>query len=249
MRLRTVLCICFWCAAGTSFGQQPSGRAVPDEIFYNGTIITVDSASRIQEAFAVQGEKVLAVGSNAEVRALAGPPTRLTDLRGHAVIPGLMDNHNHQHHAGQMYLRGANLQGVSSLAEMFNRLRQTAAATPPGRVVYGSMGWNPNAFPERRPPTRQELDQVAPNHPVVVHRARGQAYLNSAALRLLGATRDKATLGRATFLQDSSGELTGVMTGSPAAVINPTADLSPPTREEMKEQIVTIQKQQHAVDG
>ena len=247
MRLRTVLCICFWCAAGTSFGQQPSGMAVPDEIFYNGTIITVDSASRIQEAFAVQGEKVLAVGSNAEVRALAGPPTRLTDLRGHAVIPGLMDNHNHQHHAGQMYVRGANLQGVSSLAEMFNRLRQTAAATPPGRVVYGSMGWNPNAFPERRPPTRQELDQVAPNHPVVVHRARGQAYLNSAALRLLGATRDKATLGRATFLQDSSGELTGVMTGSPAAVINPTADLSPPTREEMKEQIVTIQKQQHAV--
>ena len=245
MRIRVVLWVCFVCAAAAAFGQQPS--VVPDEIFYNGKVVTVDPSFRIHEAFAVQGEKFLAVGGNAEMQALAGPSTRRTDLRGHTVIPGLMDNHNHQYHATIVFLRGADLRGVPSLAELLNRIRQEAAGTPSGQVVYGSMGWNPNEFPERRPPTRQDLDEAAPNHPVVVYQARGLARLNTAALGLAGFSRDRPTVGRATALQDSSGELTGALSGSPSAVMNPTSDLSPLTLDEIKEAILEIQRRQHAV--
>ncbi len=245
MHLRVLFCFCFVLSAAAVFSQQPS--AVPDEIFYNGKVVTVDSSFGTHEAFAVQGEKFLAVGSNADVQALAGPATRRTDLRGHTVIPGLMDNHNHQYHATIVFMRGADLRGVPSLAELLNRIRQEASGTPPGEVVYGSMGWNPNDFPERRQPTRQDLDEAAPNHPVVIYQARGLARLNSAALRRVGLTRDRNVIGRATALKDASGELTGALSGSPSAVMNPTADISPPTLEETKEAILEIQRRQHAV--
>ena len=245
MRIRAVLWICFVWAAAAVFGQQPS--AAPDEIFFNGEIVTVDPSFRIHEAFAVQGERFLAVGSNAAVQALAGPSTRRTDLRGHTVIPGLMDNHNHQYHAGLVFLRGADLRGVPSLEELLNRIRQQAAGAPSGQVIYGSMGWNPNEFPERRPPTRQDLDEAAPNHPVVVYQGRGLARLNTAALRLAGFSRDRDTVGRAAALKDSSGELSGALSGSPAAVLNPTTDISPLTLDEAKEHILEIQRRQHAV--
>ena len=245
MRILAVLGVCLGWAAGAAFGQRPS--AIPDEIFYNGKIVTVDASFGVREAFAVRGENILAVGSNGEMQALAGPQTRRTDLRGHTVIPGLMDNHNHQYHATVVFLRGVDLRGVPSLAELLNRIRREAARTPAGRVVYGSMGWNPNEFPERRRPTRQDLDKAAPNHPVVVYQARGLAHLNSAALRLAGITRDRNVIGRATALKDSSGELSGALSGSPSAVLNPTADISPATLDETKERIVEIQKRQHAV--
>lgn len=245
MRLRALFCFCVVLSAAAGCSQQSS--AVPDEIFYNGKVVTVDASFGIQEAFAVQGENFLAVGSNADVQALAGPATRRTDLRGHTVIPGLMDNHNHQYHATIVFMRGADLREVPSLAELLNRIREEAAGTPSGEVVYGSMGWNPDDFPEGRPPTRQDLDEAAPNHPVVIYQARGLAHLNSAALQRIGLTRDRNVIGRATALQDASGELTGALDGSPSAVMNPTADISPPTLEETKEAILEIQRRQHAV--
>lgn len=245
MRVALALCCCLGWIALAAYSQQPS--TVPDEVFYNGKIVTVDNSFRIQEAFAVQGEKFSSVGSNAEVLALAGPSTRRTDLRGRTVIPGLMDNHNHQFHAGIVFLRGTDLRGVRSLAELLDRIREEAARTPSGRAVYGSMGWNPNEFPERKAPTRQDLDEAAPNHPVVVYQARGLARLNTAALGLAGFSRERNTVGRATALKDSSGELTGVLSGSPSAVMNPTSDISPLTLDEIKENILEIERRQNAV--
>ncbi len=234
-------------AAHALFGQQMSST-VPDTVYYNGKIITVDAASSITEAFAVKADRFTAIGSNSQVRALAGPQTRLVDLREHAVIPGLMDNHNHQYHAGLMSLRGIDMQDVPSLAEMLNRIRRAAAAAPPGQSVYTTTGWNPSEFPENRTPTRQELDQSAPNHPVVVYRSRGLVYVNSAALAALGITRDTDAIGAATVEKDASGEPTGVIRGSPASVLNLTAAVVPqPTLEEKKELILQIQQQQHSV--
>ena len=74
----------------------PVPAGPPDVIFYNGKIVTVDSGFSMQEAFAVKGDQFLGVGSNAQVRKLAGPKTRQLDLKGHTVIPGLIDDHNHQ---------------------------------------------------------------------------------------------------------------------------------------------------------
>jgi len=104
-----------WIAAA-AFGQLRTAT-VPDEIFYNGKIVTVDGAFSIQQAFAVRGEEILALGGNAVVRALAGPNTRLTDLNGRTVIPGLMDNHNHQYNSAWIQYRGVDLNGVKSKQE------------------------------------------------------------------------------------------------------------------------------------
>ena len=227
-------------------GQQTLST-IPNAVYYNGKIITVDSTSSIREALAVRGDRFVAVGGNAEMRALAGPQTLLVDLQEKAVIPGLMDNHNHSYHAGLVVLHGIDLQGVPSLAEMLNRIRRAASAKPAGQAIYASIGWNPNDFPEKRPPNRQDLDEASPNHPVVVYQARGSAHVNSAALRALGITRATTNIGRATILKDDSGEPTGAIRGSPAAVMNLTGGITPRTHEEVKAHLLEVQKRQLAL--
>ncbi|MBA2306201.1 MAG: amidohydrolase family protein [Acidobacteria bacterium] len=93
--------------SGVQAARQPSG---PDTIFYNGSIISVDDATPLAEAFAVKDDRFVAVGGNAEVRALATTSTRVVDLRGHTVVPGLMDNHNHQYHVALLTRRGVDVQ-------------------------------------------------------------------------------------------------------------------------------------------
>ncbi|HMI14881.1 MAG TPA: hypothetical protein VK526_00785, partial [Bradyrhizobium sp.] len=105
----------------SSIAQQ-SINAPPDTIFYNGKIITVDSGFTIQQAFAVSGDLYVAVGTNATIQALASEKTRLVDLRGSAVIPGLSDNHDHLYNSAKV-MRGIDLVGATSTAEVLRRLR------------------------------------------------------------------------------------------------------------------------------
>lgn len=223
------------------------GPLVPDQVFYNGKVITVDPAFNIREAFAIKGDRFVAVGSNGEVRALAGPGMRRVNLRGHAVIPGLIDNHNHQYRAAWTMLRGLDMIGVRSLAEMLNRIRQAASVAQPGQTVYASAGWQPRDFPEKRPPTRQELDQAVPNHPVVVIRSRSQIFLNSAALQAAGITRNTNTVAGIPVPKDASGEPTGVI-NEPPAVTEVNRQLIPqPTGQEKRDLILKMQPLQNAV--
>jgi len=214
MRFLLVVILWFSVAASSLFGQQESAL-VPDQIFYNGKIVTVDSANSIQEAFAVKGERFLAVGRNAEMRALGGPRTRLVDLRGHTVIPGLMDNHIHPFRYISTILRGVDMTGVKSLAEMSNRIRQAAATAKPGQTIYATGRWSENDLAEKRPPTRQELDRLVPDRPVVVLQALANAYLNTAALKAARITRETKSLrGEPTSIpKDANGEPTGVIVG------------------------------------
>ena len=246
--MRFVFVMVAWCvvAGGILFGQQVS-PGVPDAIFYKGKIITVDSAFSIQEAFAVKGERFLAVGSNAEVRALAGAGTSLVDLRGRAVIPGLMDNHNHQYYAALMMLRGVDLVGVPSLAELLDRIRRAVAAAAPGETITGTAGWDGNTFPEKRGPTRQELDQVAPNNPVMVFRARGTAFLNTAALNAAGISRETEAIAGRAIAKDAAGEPTGMLNGPPTVLVVSDKLIPEPTEEEVKELILKMQQQQNAL--
>ena len=131
-------------------------REIPDAVYYNGKVITVDSANSTKEAFAVKGDKFLAVGTTREMRALAGPQTQQVDLKGKAVMPGMMDNHNHAYHAA-MANRGIDLKEVTSLAALLEGVRKAAAAAGPGKAVYVASGWELNKFPEKRPPNRQDI--------------------------------------------------------------------------------------------
>jgi predicted amidohydrolase YtcJ len=245
--MRCILIVATWLTLAIGTFGQPGDTFHPDEIFYNGKIITVDSTFRIQQAFAVKQERFVAVGSNAQVRALAGKSTRLIDLHGLTVIPGLIDGHNHQYNGAFMLLRGVDLIGVPSLAEMLDRLRQAIETTPAAATVFATAGWNEADFPEKRAPTRQELDQVSQDHPIIIFRSRGAAYLNSRALLAAGISRDTASIAGFPVPKDLSREPTGVVSG-PAAVLSVAATLIPaPTEAEKEQLILKIQKQQHAL--
>ena len=235
----------FW-IAGMTLGQTPSA-SVPDEIFYNGKIVTVDREFHVQEAFAVKGEQFLGVGSNAAMRALAGPKTRLTDLRGHTVIPGLMDSHNHQHMAA-MLERGVNMAGIASLDQMFDRLRNAASMAKPAEVIIGAANWEEARLAEKHGPTRQQLDEVSADHPVIVFRGRGAAYLNSAALKAAGISRDTKVLAASPIPMDANGEPTGVFTNPPSLVhVVAGRFVPPPPYEESDARLLKIMQEQHRV--
>jgi predicted amidohydrolase YtcJ len=221
-------------------------REVPDAVFYNGKVITVDSSNSVKEAFAVRGDKFLAVGTTREMRALAGPKTQLVDLKGRAVMPGMMDNHNHAYHAA-MANRGIDLKEASSLAALLDGVRKAASAAGPGKAVYVASGWQLNKFPEKHPPMRQDIDKAAPDNPVVIYLNRGQIYLNSAALKIAGVTRATNRIGRVTVRKDDQGEPDGSITGESGTVARIADMISPATQAEKEKLIVETQKQQLAV--
>ena len=219
----------------------------PDLILTNGKIITVDADARVVQAAAIRGDRFLALGTNAEVTALAGPQTRTIDLRGHAVIPGLMDNHNHQYHVALLQ-RGMDLRDVPSLAQALTRLRDAASKAAEGTTIFTSDGWEPDHFPEKRAPSKRDLDDISTQHPIVVYESRGRVYANTAALTALGFNREKAVVRNVTAGRAADGELDGLLTGSPANVLNLTATIvPPPTLDEKKSLITAVQAQQHAM--
>ena len=227
-------------------GPAGQPREVPDAVYYNGKVLTVDSSDSIAEAFAVAGERFLAVDASDEVRALAGPGTELVDLGGRTVMPGLMDNHSHAFHAANAY-RGMDLSDVASLAELLERIRLAAAGAGPGQAIYGRYGWDPNKFPEGRGPNRLDLDEASPDNPVVIFLSRGQAFLNSRALDLAGVTRNTERIGRVVIRKDRTGKPDGRLGGENGTVARLTRMVAPPTREEMEDLILEIQRQQLAV--
>ena len=208
-----------------------------DEIFLNGKVVTVDANQRIAEAFAVKSGEFLAVGSNAEIRKLAGAATRRTDLRGRTVIPGLIDNHCHAYIGGMLEQRGVDLKGIKSLAEMFERIRTAVAAAPPGEGLITTIGWSEEELAEHRPPTRQELDQAAPDRPLMVMRARGDAFVNSAALKMAGITPQTGQIAALDVRKDKSGEPTGQLT-LPGQVNYVMARVLPPAPVELQLRVI-----------
>lgn len=195
--------------------------ATPDLILTNGKIVTVDDRFRIAQAVAIRGERFIAVGSNQEVAALAGPNTRRIDLRGRTVIPGLIDNHMHLMRAAGTWLRELRLDGVYSRARAVELLHQRAQAAGPGQWVYNIGGWTRHQFADDpRPFTREELDRIAPDNPVALQESYYQVILNSRALREFGieaGAPDPQGFLEGSIQRDAQGRPTGVIQGDIAA--------------------------------
>ena len=219
---------------------QDAGNAAPDTIFYNGKVITVDSAFNIRQAFALRGDTYVAVGTNAAVRALAGRNTRLVDLKGASVIPGMSDNHDHLYNSGR-YMRGIDLVGATSTEEVVQRLREGMSRFKPGETVFGSIGW-------RAPLTRTHLDQISTTVPIVaLSGRRGAAVMNTAALAKGGVTpATKEYMGK-PMPRDAGGELTGAMPIWPMGLylIDAVVPFTTPAEEEQL--ILDGQKQRLAL--
>jgi predicted amidohydrolase YtcJ len=167
-----------------------------DLVVSNGKIVTVDERFTIAQAVAVRGDRIVAVGSNQDIARLAGPNTRRIDARGRAVIPGLIDNHMHLLRAGITWQQEVRWDGVDSRKLALDMLRARAGVAGPGAWVYTLGGWAMDQFADDpRPFTREELDRVVPNNPVLLQASYYEAYLNSRALEALGVA-EKFPSGR-----------------------------------------------------
>ncbi len=215
-----------WCGiavlAGVLWALQSAAQESPDTVFLNGKILTVDEGFTVVQALAVTGNRISAVGSDAEIESLAGDGTRVIDLDGRTAIPGLIDNHNHLIFNAPTWPNGVRLGRVRTREEALERIAAKAVELGPGdgpeHIVFAIGGWNPVQFTDdQREFTRQELDAVAPDNPVYTQISWGTAVLNSKAMELGGITNDMPDPGPETggrIWRDAEGNVTGKFTGS-----------------------------------
>jgi predicted amidohydrolase YtcJ len=187
-----------WLLAAAVQDRQP-----PDLILFNGKIITVDASFSYAQAIAVAGSRFAAVGSNEAVRRLAAPSTRVVDLRGRTVVPGLADNHLHGAGGGP----GVDLSGARTIAEVLDAIGARARSGP-GLVVTNS-DWHEGQLAEQRLPLRRDLDAVAPRNPVVVVRGGHELILNSVALERWQITKHTPQPEGGRIGRYDDGELNG----------------------------------------
>ena len=192
-------------AAAMSLDAQ---QAAPDTILTNGKIITVDDQFSMAQAVAIRGDRFVAVGSNQDITRLAGPSTRRIDLRGRSVVPGLIDNHAHFQEEGAYWTLELRLDGVDSRKQVLEMIRAKAKAVGPGKWVYNLGGWSPDQFADnKRPFTRDELDQYSPDNPVFLQFSRAETFLNSKAIEATGLD----TMKEPWIMRDAAGRPTGVI--------------------------------------
>ncbi|HOB75624.1 MAG TPA: amidohydrolase [Phycisphaerae bacterium] len=183
----------------------------PDLIILNASVRTMDNARPTAEALAILGNRVVAVGSTAEIRTLAGPATRTIDAGGKLVLPGFNDAHVH-FLMGGFALLSVDLRDARTPEEMARRLGEYAKKLPKGTWILEG-NWDHEKWPGTPLPTRQMIDAVTPDHPVMVSRLDGHMVLvNSLALRLAGVTKETQDPPGGLIVRDpKTGEPTGVL--------------------------------------
>jgi len=191
----------------------------PDIIFCNGRIITLDRAQPFASAVAVKSGKFVAVGADEEVMSLAGQHTRVVDLKRRHVLPGLYDNHTHVVRGGLSYNMELRWDGVRSLADALDMLRRQVAITPVPQWVRVVGGFTEHQFVEKRLPTIDEINAIAPDTPVFLLHLYDRALLNAAALRAVGYTKDTPEPPGGRIVRDAQGNPTGLLLAKPNATI------------------------------
>ena len=190
----------------------------PDLVLLDGKIVTVDAESSLREALAIRDGKILGVGSTAEIRRLAGPATRVVELGGRTVIPGLIDSHLHAVRAALSFSTEVNWIGARSLREALARISAAAKRRPPGSWLIVAGGWNELQFAERRRPTQAELEAAAPNNPVYVQLGYGWVVMTDDGFAKLGIRSDADLPAGGTLVRDGE-RLTGAISGGQGAII------------------------------
>jgi predicted amidohydrolase YtcJ len=194
---------------GTAAGS-PSTADVADVVVVGGDLWTMDPQKPRAEAAAWKGDRILAVGDAATVRALAGPSTRVIDLHGRSATPGLVDAHCHLYGLGTD-LENVSLRDLPSEEAAVARMAEAAKGRPAGQWLLGR-GWDQNKWPGQQFPTRKRLDAAVGDRPVVLTRIDGHAiWVNSVALREAGITRSTRDPDGGKIVRDGAGEPTGVL--------------------------------------
>jgi hypothetical protein len=187
-------------------------------IYHNGKIAT-NSTPYFAEAMTVADGKVIAIGTSSNLLQGHEAGTKLVDLVGHTVIPGLNDSHMHVIRGGLHYNLELRWDGVPSLADAMRMLKEQALRTPAPQWVRVVGGWTEFQFAERRMPTLEEINEVAPDTPVFVLHLYDRAMLNAAALRAVGYTKDTPDPPGGEIQRDKRGTPTGLLIAKPNASI------------------------------
>ncbi|WP_193163847.1 amidohydrolase [Microbulbifer hainanensis] len=201
------------------FGLAGCGdQSAADRIYLNGDILTMDKRNPTAEALAVKGEKIVAVGSRAEIAALAGAETETVDLQGKALLPGFVAAHEHPAISAVFY-NFVDMSGFShdSAESAWGALRKAVDSAPAGDWVY-AMGLDPVLLPGLQPPTRAQLDRLAPDNPVfIISQSLHNAWVNSSALAAMGIDEQSPDPGEGSYYgRDADGRLNGALVEKPA---------------------------------
>lgn len=212
--------------------------ASPDYIVINGRVITSDPALPQAQAFAVKGNKFIAVGSSSDISNLATSQTEIIDAEGMTVTAGFIDAHSHPSGAGvnELVQVNADLRSASAIARA---LQERARTIPEGQWVR-AFKYDDTKLSEGRPLNRDDIDALVPNHPVVVsHRGGHTSVYNSMALGLAGVTSETQDPPGGRFYRDANGRLTGLVAGGARAVFS---DLIPSdsNREQRRDGVMLI---------
>ncbi|MGJ5206420.1 amidohydrolase [Bradyrhizobium sp. HKCCYLR20261] len=192
-----------------AIAQQAEVNA-PDLVLVNAKVLTLDEQSSVTEAIAVRDGKVLAVGSSASMRALAGARTQVLDVAGKTVVPGLIDTHAHFKAAGlgdYVVVMGR----AKTVADALEAIKAFVAKRKPGEWIVGGAWHPPSQLAEKRYLTRQEIDSVAPDNPVYLRTVGHFSMANSMALQKAGIDKTTANPDGGSFERDAAGELTGLL--------------------------------------
>jgi predicted amidohydrolase YtcJ len=191
----------------------------PGLVLHNGRFKTLNRANPTASAVAIKDGKFMAVGDNAGIMSLAGTATKVIDLKGRSVLPGLIDNHTHVVRGGLNFNMELRWDGVRTLADAMNMLKRQVAITPPPQWVRVVGGFTEQQFVEKRLPTIAELNAVAPDTPVFILHLYDRALLNAAALRVVGYTKDTSEPPGGQIMRDADGNPTGLLLAKPNASI------------------------------
>src|SRR5262249_14470438 len=190
-----------------------------DLILRNGRITTLDRSNPQAEAVAIKDGRFTAVGSERDVMALAGSGGNAIDLKGRRVVPGLIDSHMHIIRGGLNYNMELRWDGVRSLADAMRMLKEQVARTPAPQWVRVVGGFTAHQFAEKRLPTLEEINAIAPDTPVFLLHLYDRALLNRAAVRAVGYSKDTPDFPGGEIVRDISGEPTGLLIAKPNATI------------------------------
>jgi len=202
-----------------------------DLALLNGNIVTMDRRLKREQAVAVVGERILRVGKNSDVKPLVTKKTKVLDLRGKTVIPGLIDTHIHFVDYG-LSLERVDLRGVKSIAEIQDKVMSKVKETHAGRWILGR-GWDQERLKEKRYPNRHDLDKAAPENPVLLNRVCGHVCVtNSRGLQVAGITKEtRDPQGGQIDKDPATGEPTGVLRDEAMSLI--WQHVPPPTKDEL----------------
>ena len=230
MRRRTTILsvIAIACAAGSAWAQPA------DTVVVNAKVFTARDDGDIAQGFAIRGDRFVAVGSTAKMRAYVGANTRVLDLDGRLVTPGLADGHFHNEGGGP----GVDLAAARSIDDLLAAVAAAVAKAEPGAVIVSNSDWHEAQLREKRLPLAVEIDRVSPDHPVVLVRGGHDYILNTAALRRWNIDKGTPVPDGGAITRDANGELTGELVDNAKRLVT----LAPPKPVTVEDVLTTQRK-------